>query len=53
MLNPIADIIYLNVNGLVDIINSSFTFNGLNGQVTLLYEPIVGSNVSVTYIYYR
>lgn len=49
--NPIADVLYLEINGLVDVDGDGFTFTSGTREITLLYEPIMGSRVGITYLW--
>jgi len=46
--HQIADVIYVETNGLVEEENNGFTFSG--NQVTYLYTPVPGSRIGVTYL---
>lgn len=46
--NEAADIIYVEINGLVEEIGVGYTFE--NNQITLTHPPVVGSRVGVAYL---
>lgn len=48
----IADVMYVDINGLVDLYGTTYTYDGVNKTVTLLEAPIVGSTVDVAYLEY-
>lgn len=48
--SDIVDILYLEINGLVDVEGEGFTFTSGSREVTLLYEPVIGSRVGITYL---
>ena len=48
--NPITDVITFTINGLVESDDIGFGVTGSN-DVTLNYTPIVGSKISITYVY--
>ena len=50
LINGISDIITLDINGLVEEEGSGYDITGIK-QVTLLYPPVVGSRVGITYLH--
>lgn len=48
--HPIQSIIYLEINGLVDIEGHSFEVTGTN-EITLLLNPLLGSIIGIAYFY--
>ena len=48
--NGISDIITLDINGLVEEEGEGYQITGIK-QVTLLYTPVVGSRIGVTYLH--
>ncbi len=48
--NAISDIITLDINGLVEEEGSGYEITGIK-QVTLLYQPVIGSRIGVTYLH--
>ena len=50
LINGISDIITLDINGLVEEEGSGYDITGVK-QVTLLYPPVVGSRVGITYLH--
>ena len=48
--NDIKSVVYIEINGLVDEIEIGYEISGTN-TVTLIDPPIVGSRVSVCYLY--
>jgi hypothetical protein len=51
VLNKIDSIIHISINGLVDEEGDGFAVSDVN-QITLLYPPVIGSNINVCYIRY-
>mgnify|MGYP006162656733 FL=1 len=47
--NKIDSVINVNVNGLIDEEGEGFAISG-DKEITLLFEPVVGSNIGITYI---
>lgn len=50
VINDINNIIYLDINGLIDQEGTAFEITGLN-EVTLLSEPVIGSIIGICYLY--
>lgn len=48
--NKIDSVINVNINGLIDEEGAGFAISG-DKEVTLLYAPLVGSNIGITYIH--
>lgn len=48
--SDIVDVLYLEINGLVDVDGEGYSFVSGTREVTLLYEPILGSRVGITYL---
>ena len=48
--HPIDSVVYVEINGLVDIEGEAYNITASN-EITLLVEPLLGSTIGVTYFY--